>query len=159
MNCSNQHRSFRSQKGYTLIEALVAGVILMIGVSAASQLTLALITQDEMSQRTSTVLNYQENAAFLYRMGLSNAEIAKVLPADPAVDSLSVTRSQETVSNSPAVTEIPDMNMEYADITVQFYPSPATQTWTAGIWTGGAKGVSRSLTLRSYRSRNSLTVP
>ncbi len=149
----------RRRGGYTLIEALVASVILMIGISGASSLTLTLITQDEMSQRTAVALNTQENAAELFRMGLSAADIAALLPDDPVTTTLTVTTGVESVAHSPAVPGLPNLSMPYADITVTFNASPATESWTGRIWTGGVKDAARTLTLRAYRSGTSITVP
>lgn len=146
-------------RGYTLIEALVASVILMIGISGASSLTLALITQDEMSQRTAIALNTQESAAELFRLGLSAAEIGALLPDDPVTTSLSVATGVESVAHTPAVPGLPNLSLPYADITVTFNASPSTESWTGRIWTSGDKNASRTLTLRAYRSGTSITVP
>ncbi len=148
-----------SRGGYTLVEALVAGIVLMIGVSAASSLTLALITQDEMSQRTATALNYQENAAQLYRLGLSPTQVEALLPADPVVSDLTIATGTESVAHSPTVPGLPNVTMPYADVSVTFNPGSATQSWTGRTWTGGDKDASRTLTLRAFRSPTSRTVP
>ncbi|MCB1229603.1 MAG: hypothetical protein KDN19_05025 [Verrucomicrobiae bacterium] len=149
----------RRTGAYTLIEALVAGVVLMIGVSAASALTLALITQDEMNERTCVALNYQENAASLYRLGLSESQIEALLPPESVVSDLTMTTGTESVAHTPAVPGLPSASVGYADVTITFNPSPATQSWTGGIWTGGGKSDSRTITQRAYRSDTSITIP
>jgi type II secretory pathway pseudopilin PulG len=139
----------RSIRGYTLIETLVAGVVLMIGISAASRLTLTLLTQDEMNQRSSTALNYLETSARLYQMGLDEADIRLIVPGDPVVDSLTLT----PVTGFAGVG-----NLEAMDVTVSFHPAAATQSWTGHIWTSGKKDAVRSSNVTAYRSRTSNTV-
>jgi type II secretory pathway pseudopilin PulG len=137
-------------RAYTLVEALVAGAVLMIGVSAASQLTLTLITQDEMNQRASTAYSYLETAARLYQMGFDEAEILAIVPDDPIVDSLTVTPA------TPSVTGLG--TIQSATLSVIFHPSPATESWTANIWSSGNKNATRTSTLTAYRSPLSSTV-
>ncbi|MCB1085561.1 MAG: prepilin-type N-terminal cleavage/methylation domain-containing protein [Verrucomicrobiae bacterium] len=143
----------RRSSGYTLIEALVAGVVLMIGVSAASKLTLTLITQDEMNQRAATAMNYQETAVRLFQLGLDEADIRLLLPADPVVDSMTITTSSPSISLPGG-----SMTMESASIAVTYHPSPATQSWTANIWTSGDKNATRTTTITAFRSPLSNTV-
>lgn len=144
------HKFTYRSRAYTLVEALVAGVVLMIGISAASRLTLTLLTQDEMNQRASTALNYQETAVRLFQMGLSEADIRLIVPADPVVESM-------TFANGALSYAAPD-SLESAAITVTFRPSPATQSWTGHIWTSGNKDVVRTFTVTAYRNALTNTV-
>lgn len=146
-------------RGYTLVEALVAGVVLMIGVSAASSLTLALITQDEMNERTALAINFQECAARLYQEGLSPAQIQNLIPEVAVVSDLSFTTGTESVTHSPAVPGLPAVPLQYADVTVTFNPSPATESWSARKWTAGGNADSRTLTVRAYRWDNPVSSP
>ena len=149
MNARSRHRH-SARRGYTLVEALVAGVVLMIGISAASQLSLTLITQDEVNQRSATALNYLETVARLYQGGLDEADIRLIVPADPVVTTLTITPS------TPAVTGLG--TMEAATISVTFKPVPSTQTWTTRTWTAGHKDASRTSTIVAYRSSLSRTI-
>jgi type II secretory pathway pseudopilin PulG len=142
------HREKRSQ-GYTLVEALVASIILMIGISAAASLSLTMVAQEEINERTGRGLNYLENAASLYQLGLSGTEIAALMPLDPAVTSLAAT------DQTAAVTGLG--NMTYGEITVTFDSTSATSTWTAGAWTGGDNSTTRSVTVNAYRSSQHVT--
>jgi type II secretory pathway pseudopilin PulG len=135
----------RRDRGYTLIEALVAGVILMIGISAASQLTLTLITQEEMNRRTTTALNYQENVAGMYRLGFDEAEIDALVPDDPVVQTMTLTPGVHDLGGGMG-------NMDFADITVAFNPVPADSAWSADLWTGGDPAALRTSTIQVYLS-------
>lgn len=135
----------RKNRGYTLIEALVAGVILMGGIAAAAQLTLTLLTQEEMNRRIATALNIQENAATLFRLGFDDTEIVALLPPDPVVDKIDIIVSNYDLGGSLG-------DMEYADVTVEYNPSPADDTYAAGFWTSGENDTVTSDTVRVFRS-------
>ena len=135
--------------GYTLVEALVASVILMIGISAAASLSLTMVTQEEINERTGRALNYLENAASLYQLGLSSTEIAALMPLDPAVTALTVTDQTATVTDLGYMT--------YGEVSVAFDATPATTTWSAGAWTAGDNSVSRSVSVNAYRSSQHVT--
>lgn len=135
---------------YTLVEAMVACIVLMIGISAASRLSLALLTQDEMNQRASTAFTYQESVARLYQMGFDEAEIRQLVPADPVIESLTITPSTPAVAGLGTI--------QAATITVSYRPSPATQSWTAHTFTSGDKNAVRTVSVTAYRSGLSATV-
>jgi prepilin-type N-terminal cleavage/methylation domain-containing protein len=69
--------------GYTLIEVMVAVSILMVGVGAAAHLSLTIRKQEEANANVVRALNCLECAHRLYQLGLTPAEAAAVLPADP----------------------------------------------------------------------------
>ena len=50
---SNPHR-----KAYTLIEALVASSILLIGIAAAASMSLSFVTQEEITERAARAFNF-----------------------------------------------------------------------------------------------------
>jgi type II secretory pathway pseudopilin PulG len=134
----------RRPGGYTLVEALVASIILMIGISAAASLSLTMVAQEEINERTGRALNYLENATTLYQLGFSGAEITALLPQDPAVTSLTVTDQTANVAGLG--------NMPYGEIAVTFAASSATASWSPGQWTGGDSAATRSVTANAYRS-------
>ena len=74
---------------YTLVEALVGSAVLMIGISAAASLSLSLITQEEINERSVRALNYQDSAAMLIQLGVPSNQIAGLLPDEPVVNSIS----------------------------------------------------------------------
>lgn len=145
-------RRCRSVQGYTLVELLVASSILMMGISAACLMSMAMVTQEEMNHRISRGLNFQENAARLYQLGLSPGEITAVLPPDDSV-SLAWTSADTTLTGIGAVTG--------QTITATLYgtePSSNAASNT-GYWTGGAPPAgstsrpSRAHSLTIYRTR------
>jgi type II secretory pathway pseudopilin PulG len=75
-------------RAYTLVETLVAASILLLVVAAAAALSGALTLQEELAQRSVVALNYQEQAARLWQLGLAPAEIFGengLLPPEPGV--------------------------------------------------------------------------
>ena len=70
----------RTAHGYTLIEVMTAAVIIGIAVSAAVSMSSTLVLQEELSWRTTTALNYQENAAKLWQLGLTPFEVSSLMP-------------------------------------------------------------------------------
>jgi len=64
---------------YSLIEVLIAGAILAIGIAAAALLANSMLVQQEANAQVSSALNLQEQAGKLYRMGLATSEITNVL--------------------------------------------------------------------------------
>lgn len=82
------HSSLRNQdtgrtRGYTLIETLVAVSILLVGVAAAAQLSLAMRKQEEANANVARALNLAEQAHRLYQLGLGTGEVLALLPPDP----------------------------------------------------------------------------
>ncbi len=128
-----------SRKGaYSLVEVMVAGAILAVAVLAAVSMTLAVTAQGEANARVARALNLQEQAARLYHLGMNTNEIAALLPADPAVVSV-------TFSPSPAVlVDVDGLSMERTTCTLVVRASAATGSWSAGTWTGGDASATRS---------------
>jgi prepilin-type N-terminal cleavage/methylation domain-containing protein len=62
----------RIRGGYTLAEVLVATVLIGMAMGASLSLTSAIVVQEELSWRTTVALNYQENAARLWQLGLGS---------------------------------------------------------------------------------------
>lgn len=67
-------------KGYTLVEMLIAGGILMAAIAAAAMLAGSVINAQEANERVLRALNVQEQAARLYQLGLSRDQIVNLLP-------------------------------------------------------------------------------
>lgn len=123
---------------YTIIEALVSSSILLIGVSAAASMSLTLLTQEEINERSVKVFNYLDNAARLYQLGVPASDIEALLPLEPAVDSLSDS------ANNVAVAGLG--NVVVRTLTVTYTPSGATtgNDPSEEDWTGGDKDTTRS---------------
>lgn len=141
----NHSRNSKKNSGYTLIETLVASAVMMVAIGAASSLSLSMVAQEEMSERSVRVINHLENAATLYQLGFSTADIGNILPAEPAA-SLSFTAKTPTVTGLGVV--------DVMEITVSYKPSPATSANSASVksWTGGDNSKVRSHTVEVFRS-------
>jgi len=139
----------RARRGYTLIEALMASAILMIGVGAAASMSLTMVTQEEINERTVRSMNHLENAASLYRMGVDPADIVALLPADPVIRNLNI---NERTRNIPTLGAVPTVRM-----TVVFKPSGAARKWAAGKWVSGDKTFNRNHTIEVFRGSSFVT--
>ena len=73
---------------YSLIEVLISGAILAIGIAAAAMLANSMIIQQDANTDLTRGLNVQERVAKLYHLGMATNVITNVLP--------------ETFSNSAA---------------------------------------------------------
>lgn len=68
-------------RAYTLIEVLVAGGILVMGIAAAASLALTMVAQEKANTRIERALNMQEQAGRLYQLGISHDVITgQLLP-------------------------------------------------------------------------------
>lgn len=99
-------------RGYTLVETLVASGILLVAIGAAVSLAVTMTAFEEGNAKVSRAFNYQEQAARLYHLGLSPDEISGLLPAESAVESLTFTTNALTISNLGTV-ETATLQMEY----------------------------------------------
>ena len=132
------------KSGYTLIEALVASAILLIGISAASSLSLTMVSQEEMNYRISRSLNVLENCARLYQLGVEPAGIYggtnSLLPPDSAISSI-------------AAVEATVGNLDSCTFTMTIDSVVATGSWSAGMWTAGSQAMpdQRQAVVRAFR--------
>lgn len=139
------------RSAYTLIEALVASSILLVGIGAACSMSLTLVTQEEINERSVRAVNYLDNAVRLYQMGVETADIGAILPPEPAVDSIGFSTRTVNVTgigNIPATT-----------ITVTWTPAEGAGAGTPGgpEWTGGDPDVTRTISVEAIRSGSHLT--
>jgi len=128
-------RSTRRLRGYTLVEVLVASSILAMGVSAACVLSLAMVTQEEMTHRVERATSLHENAARLFQLGLPPDDISGTNGILPANDDL-------TLSYSAGMSTVPGVGDLLAQtITATIFTTPADSTLpsTARGWTAGAR--------------------
>jgi prepilin-type N-terminal cleavage/methylation domain-containing protein len=70
--------------GYTLVEVLVAMSIIALAIGAASQLSLSQSLTEELVEQESHAINYGENAARLWQLGIDDP--AAILLASPNSD-------------------------------------------------------------------------
>lgn len=130
--------------GYSLIEVLIAGAILAMGVVAAGAMALTVVAQQEANARIARALNVQEQAARLYHLGLEPAAIAQLLPPDPAI--VSLTFENESTELLEGIGEI-----QSVDCTMTFRAASGTETWSPGTWVAGGTPLDRTQTLRVVR--------
>ena len=117
---------------------MAASTLLFTGIAAASVLSLTMASQEETNHRVSRALHLQECASRLFQLGLSGTEIDALLPNDPTIRNSTTTAPFTKISFSVAtVTTVGFGTYEEGTCTMNFSPSPATGTWTAGTWTGG----------------------
>jgi len=90
-----RHRRIRA---YTIIEAMVAAGILLVGVVAAAGLALTMVSQEEANARVARAFNVQEQAGRLYHLGLSPTEILAILPPEPNVEAISFDAASTNVA-------------------------------------------------------------
>lgn len=67
-------------RGFSLVEAMIAAGIVAIGLTAAASLVGALMAKEELNTVSLRAANLQEQAVMLYRLGLSPDRIREVLP-------------------------------------------------------------------------------
>ncbi|MFZ4777211.1 MAG: type IV pilus modification PilV family protein [Terrimicrobiaceae bacterium] len=70
----------RCARAYSLIEVLIAGAILVIGISGAAMMANALLVQEESTGFSLRAFNTQEQAARLWQLGLHPTNITNILP-------------------------------------------------------------------------------
>ncbi len=141
----------RSDRAYTLIETLVASSILMIGVSAAASMSLAFVTQEEITERAERAFSHLENAATLFQCGVDPDVIPSLLPPNPTVTSL--TFLQRTITE-PTLGPLPSVL-----ITVTWKSSGSTDTSGTSRWTGGRDDTTRTASVEVIRSERTLPSP
>ncbi len=138
-------------RAYTLIEALVASSILAVGVGAAASMSLAFVTQEEISERSAKAFNHLENAAALHRAGVDPAAIPGLLPHEPVVASLTFT---DRTLAATGLGSVPSTL-----ITVTWNPSGATGSAGLDRWTGGRSDTTRTASVEVVRTSPVLDSP
>lgn len=74
-----------SRAGYSLVEVLIAAGLVALGIGAAALLAMTMVSQQDASARVVRALNYQEQAARLYQLGLPVGSITNILPRESGV--------------------------------------------------------------------------
>lgn len=139
------------KKAFTLIEALVASSVLLVGISAAASLSLSMVTQEEMNERSILAANYLDNAIRLYQIGIEPGEIASLLTVEPIIESLTPSRRDLNVTGVGPIDAL--------TLTMVYQANTATVTNPAARirWTGGEKVARRTERVEVIRSNNFLT--
>ena len=136
----------KKKRAYTLIETLVASAVIMVAIGAASSLSLAMVTQEEMSERTVRATNYLENVATLYQLGMNTSEILALLPTEPTVTNLTFTPKTVSITGLG--------NVDMVDIAMTYLPSNSKgiNATSTKSWTGGNNDITRSHLVEVMRS-------
>lgn len=111
-------------RGYTLVETLVAAGILVAAIGAAAALAVTMTAFEEGNATVSRAFNYQEQATRLYRLGFSPDEVIALLPPESSVQSMNFTTNSLTISNLGTV--------ETATLEMVFTSGSAITSATAG---------------------------
>jgi len=154
MNPSRTSRtacSARKTSAYTLVEALVASGVLMIGVAAAASMSLAFVTQEEIGERAGTAFSHLENAVTLYQCGVDPAGIPALLPPNPAVTSLTFADRSLTATNLGSVPTVL--------FTVTWKSSGSSGISGLSRWTGGREDSVRSASVEALRADRTVAAP
>ena len=118
------HPDHSSQRAYSLIEVLAAGSIIVIALGAALSLGVATVSQEESGSRIARGLSIQENAARLFRLGLSPEEIIRLIPQDPCVEELSISVPYSVMAGAVSV--------EASNIDLTVITNPSKVRWVSG---------------------------
>ena len=110
----------KDSAGYTIVEAMVAVSILLLGVAAAAALSLTMVQQEEINARAARAVNWQENAVRLYQLGLGTAsdttEILDVMPGLPGLTSITVSTSTNNVDGGSLAVDVSDITLIYNSV-------------------------------------------
>jgi hypothetical protein len=145
----------RRERAYTLIEGLVASSILLIGIGAAASMSLAFITQEEISERANKAFSHLENAVALHQAGVPNSRIPGLLPPEPVVTALTFTDRTIAATNTAGGNELVPSTL----ITVTWRSSGATSSAGTARWTGGVNDQTRSASVEVIRTNPTLAAP
>ena len=105
----------RRQAAYSLLEVLIAGALIAVGIAAAALLANSAVRQQELNAIGSRAINLQEQVARLYRLGLNHSEITNRLPGPFVAASGSLTAAGTyflTPTNSTNTVTIGGLQME-----------------------------------------------
>jgi len=115
-NIAPQPAEARPRHGaYSLVEVLIAGAVLAIGVAAAAIMASALMVQGEANGNALQAYNAQEQAARLWQLGLAPTNITNILPHrctttnPPPLYNIHLSFT-ETTTNINGVSNIPILN-------------------------------------------------
>lgn len=70
----------KRKSGYSILEVLVAAVVVAVGLAAGAGLIRAIVISEESAAGTSVAINLHEQATMLYRLDLPPATIRAILP-------------------------------------------------------------------------------
>ncbi len=108
--------SVRSRgRAYSLIEVLIAGGILAIGIAGAAMLANTLLMQEASNGFAIRAFNTQEQAARLWQLGLSPGDITNILPVQCSANATSPEPNSIYFGFSSVTTNISGVAVEKLD--------------------------------------------
>lgn len=138
--------------GYSLVEVLVVSAVLALIIAGMAAMALVVETQNEVNARVARAINYQEQAARLFQLGMDTDYIdptsaSSLLPYESCVSSLTF--------SSPVTNTITGVgNVVKTTCTMVYWPSPAHDfgaSWTSGVWSAGDRNAQRTRVIDVYR--------
>jgi Tfp pilus assembly protein PilV len=111
----------RSRGGYSLVEVIIAGFLLVIAISGAAILARTIAVNEESNTVVARAINTQEQAARLYALGLSPTQITNILPE---VFTTNTAPAEQTLNLSFATTNttITNVGVLEAAVSTLIYP-------------------------------------
>ncbi|MDF1862462.1 MAG: prepilin-type N-terminal cleavage/methylation domain-containing protein [Verrucomicrobiales bacterium] len=135
-----------NSKGYTLIEALVASSILLIGIGAASSMSLAMVTREEINERANKAFNYIDNCTQLVQLGVDPAIIrTQILPDCDIISRVTI---EPHAANIARLGTVQRWWIKFAYTTTEATNASIIE----GAWTGGLKDTERQHGFYVYKS-------
>lgn len=125
MNLSLPGPIRRNVKGYTIVEALVAISILMMGVAAAAALSMTMVTQEDINARAARAVNWHENAVRLYHLGVgTSSDVSEIMSTMPGLaglgaSGLSISTASADVDSSAGGSfsvDVSDLTLTYNSV-------------------------------------------
>lgn len=100
----------KNRRGYTLVEAVIAGAILLVGIAAAALLANSVVLTQIGNERGARAINAQDQAARLYQLGLEPTTITNILPPNcttnsPTHEELAMFFSTGSITFGPTTAE------------------------------------------------------
>ncbi len=140
------------KKAFTLIEALVASSVLLVGICAAASISLAMVTQEEMNERSILAANYLDNATAPVSIGIEPVRHCRVAPRRTDRRIPHHSRTHDLVVTDVGKIDSLTLTMVYQANTATV-SNPAAQI----RWTGGEKLARRTESVEVIRADDFLT--
>ncbi len=128
-NLRQFHSLVGLSRGYSLIEVVIAGFLLVIAISAAAVLARSIVAHEESNTIVSRAVNTQEQAAKLYSLGLSPTAITNILPE---VFTTNTTPAEQTLNLSFVLTNANIANVGLLETAVSTIIYPLGQDADGG---------------------------
>lgn len=138
-----------NMRGYSLVEVVIAAAIAAIGVAAAAAIMNTLVIQEEQNAGSVRAANLQEQAAMLYRLGVTNAsDIYGILPEVCSGSGAPAAGTFSLVFGSPAALTRNVTLSGGGTVPISFTATTCTLTYAGPVSGGGqASYLSNTVTI------------